>query len=134
MPIWQGDQVPCLEGESWRKCHYFGEWTWTDIWGPTRTPTYGGNEYFAVFIDDRAGELTSRELEQFLAGESVKQIMCVHETHQQIQIPEQSMRVILERVRALMHQTGLSKGLWAECARRVFWTRNRTGTRALDGK
>ncbi len=40
----------------------------------------------------------------------------------------------MERIRALLHASGLPKFLWGEAARHVIWLLNRTPTKALDGK
>jgi hypothetical protein len=38
---------------------------------------------------------------------------------------------ILERVRAMLHQSGLPKSLWAEAVQHAVWIKNRTSTKAL---
>ena len=43
-------------------------------------------------------------------------------------------RTLLERIRAFAHGSGLPKSLWGEALRHAVWLKNRTGTRALDGK
>ena len=37
----------------------------------------------------------------------------------------------MERVRAIMHQAGLPKYLWAEAIHFAVWLKNRTSTKAL---
>ena len=41
--------------------------------------------------------------------------------------------MILERVHALLHASGLPKYLWGEAARHVIWLKNRTPTKVLNG-
>jgi hypothetical protein len=42
--------------------------------------------------------------------------------------------MLLEQVRTLMHTSGLPKSLWGEALQHAAWLKNRTATRALDGK
>ena len=42
--------------------------------------------------------------------------------------------MIMERVCALLHASGLPKFLWGEAAHHVVWLMNRTSTKAVDGK
>ena len=47
---------------------------------------------------------------------------------------EQLNRTLLERIQAFVHTSGLPKMLWGEGLRHATWLKNRTATRALDGK
>jgi hypothetical protein len=58
----------------------------------------------------------------------------VHDTPQHAGIAERRNRTIAERIRALLHASGLPKFLWGEAARHVVWLLNRTPTKAVEGK
>jgi len=57
----------------------------------------------------------------------------MHDTHQEAGVAERRNRTIVERVRALLHSSGLPKYLWAEAACHVVWLLNRTTTKAMEG-
>ena len=42
--------------------------------------------------------------------------------------------MLLERIRALRHLTGLPSFLWGEALNHMTWLKNRTATRTLDNK
>src|ERR1700723_3445165 len=42
--------------------------------------------------------------------------------------------MILEKVRAMLHVSGLPQFLWGEAARHAVWLKNRTLTKTLDGR
>src|SRR5260221_3532697 len=42
--------------------------------------------------------------------------------------------MLLERICAFAHESGLPKSLWGEALRHAVWLKNRTAMRALDGK
>jgi hypothetical protein len=47
--------------------------------------------------------------------------MAVHDTQSENGVAERFNRVILERVRAMLHASGLPHFLWAEAARHAVW-------------
>jgi hypothetical protein len=57
----------------------------------------------------------------------------VHDTPQHNGIAERLNRTLLEKVRAMLHESGLPKALWGEAMRHAVWLKNRTPTKALDG-
>ena len=59
--------------------------------------------------------------------------LSVHDTHQEAGFSERRNRTIVERIRALLHASGLPKYLWGEAARHVVWLLNRTTTMAVEG-
>ena len=69
----------------------------------------------------------------YLKSRSTLQKLSVHDTHQESSVVERRNRTIVERVRALLHASGLPKNLWAEAARHVVWLLNRTTTKAVEG-
>jgi hypothetical protein len=60
--------------------------------------------------------------------------MTVHDTPQLNGVAERLNRTLLERIRAFAHGSGLPKSLWGDALRHAVWLKNRTATRALDGK
>ena len=70
----------------------------------------------------------------YLQKQGTEQKLTVHDTSSQNGVAERKNRTILERVRALLHASGLPKNLWGEAARHVVWLMNRTSTKAVDGK
>jgi hypothetical protein len=43
-------------------------------------------------------------------------------------------KVLLEKVRAILHASQLPKFLWGEAVKHAVYLKNRTSTKALDGK
>ena len=60
--------------------------------------------------------------------------LTTHDTPQLNGIAEHLNRTLLECIRAFAHESGLSQFLWGESLRHTSWLKNRTATRALDGK
>jgi hypothetical protein len=58
----------------------------------------------------------------------------MHNTPQLNGIAERLNCTLLERIWAFAHMSGLPKMLWGEGLRHATWLKNRTATRALDGK
>jgi hypothetical protein len=80
---------------------------------------------------DRSGEYTSRKFTHFLQSEGTERRLTTHDTPQHNGIAESLNRRLLEHVRAILHQSGLPKQLWAEALQFVVWLKNHTSTRAL---
>jgi hypothetical protein len=77
---------------------------------------------------DRGGEFTSNELTKYLKSEGTERRA---DTPQHNGVAEALNRQILEHVRAMLHQSGLPKNLWAEAVQHAVWIKNRTSTKAL---
>jgi hypothetical protein len=60
--------------------------------------------------------------------------LTTHDTPQLNGVAECLNRTLLKRIRAFMHMSSLPKTLWGEGLRHATWLKNRTATRALDGK
>ncbi len=86
-----------------------------------------------ILHSDRGGEYLSDAFTQHLKKRGTKQKLTVHDTPQHNGLAECRNRTILERVRAVLHASGLPRFLWAEAARHIVWLMNRTGTKALNG-
>lgn len=81
---------------------------------------------------DRGGEYMSDKFIAHLKARGTVQKLTVHDTPQHNGVAERRNRTILERVRALLHASGLPRFLWGEAARHVVWLLNRTSTKAVD--
>lgn len=86
-----------------------------------------------VLHSDRGGEYEGQEFILYLNSRGTERKRTVHDTPQHNGVAERRNRVIVERVRALLHASGLPKSLWGEAARHVVWLLNRTSTKAVDG-
>ena len=86
-----------------------------------------------VLNTDRGGEYLGGDFVAYLKSRGTLQKLSVHDTHQESGVAERRNRTIVERVRALLHASGLPKNLWAEAARHVVWLLNRTTTKAVEG-
>ena len=87
-----------------------------------------------VLHSDRGGEYMDKSFILYLKSRGTEQRLTVHDTPAQNGVAERRNRTIVERVRALLHASGLPKFLWGEAARHVVWLMNRTSTKAVDGK
>ena len=86
-----------------------------------------------VLNTDRGGEYQGEEFVNYLKSKGTHQKLNVHDTPQQAGVAERRNRTIGERIRALLHASGLPKFLWGEAARHVVWLLNRTTTKAVEG-
>ena len=86
-----------------------------------------------VLSSDRGGEYQGEEFVEYLKSKGTHQKLNIHDTHHQTGVAERRNRTIAERIRALLHASGLPKNLWGEAARHVVWLLNRTTTKAVEG-
>jgi hypothetical protein len=87
-----------------------------------------------VLRSDRGGEYLSAAFSAHLAAAGTARKLTTHDTPQLNGIAERLNRTLLERIQAFAHESGLHKLLWGEALRHASWLKNRTATRALDGK
>ena len=87
-----------------------------------------------VLRSDYGGEYLSGTFDMHLAAAGTARKLTPHDTPQLNGIAECLNCTLLERVRAFTHESGLPKTLWGEALRHAIWLKNRTATRALDGK
>ena len=87
-----------------------------------------------VLRSDRGGEYLSEAFNEHLAAAGTARRLTVHDTPQLNGIAERLNRMLLERIRALRHLTGLPDFLWGEALHHATWLKNRTATRTLDNK
>jgi Pol polyprotein, beta-barrel domain/Integrase core domain/GAG-pre-integrase domain len=92
------------------------------------------NSRIKMFYSDRGGEYLGKDFASYLKSKGTAQKLTVHDTPQQNVIAERRNRTIVERIRTLLHASGLPRFLWGEAARHVVWLMNHTLTKAVDGK
>jgi hypothetical protein len=81
---------------------------------------------------DRGGEFNSHEFDKHLARNGTARSLTTHDTPEHNGIAERLNRTLLEKVRAMLHASGLPKFLWGEAVKHAVWLKNRTTTRALQ--
>src|SRR5271168_3738376 len=86
-----------------------------------------------ILNSDRGGEYLRDEMVAHLKLKGTAQKLNVHDTPQQNRVAERRNRTIAERIRALLHASGLPKNLWAEAGRHVVWLLNRATSKAVVG-
>ena len=96
--------------------------------------TQGHCRAIKVLRSDRGGEYLSDAFNAHLAAAGTARKLTVHDTPQLNGVAERLNRTLLERIRAFAHESGLPKSLWGEALRHAVWLKNRTATRALDGR
>ena len=82
---------------------------------------------------DSGGEYQGTAFVDYLKSKGTHQKLNVHDTPQHAGVAERRNRTIAERIRALLHASGLPKNLWGEAARHAVWLLNRTTTKAVEG-
>src|SRR5277367_5895764 len=83
---------------------------------------------------DRGGEYLSKEFGDHLAQAGTIRNLTVHDTPEHNGIAERLNRTLLEKVRAMLHASQLPKFLWGEAVKHAVYLKNRTSTKAPDGK
>ena len=83
---------------------------------------------------DNGGEFTSNAFEEYLKRHGIRHEVTNPDTPEQNGKAERANLTIMDHVRAMLHQAGLSRRFWAEAARHAAWLINRTPTRALKNK
>jgi len=81
---------------------------------------------------DRGGEYLSGPFDEHLAKAGTLRNLTVHDTPEHNGVSERLNRTLLEKVRAMLHSSGLPKFLWGEAVKHAVYLKNRTPTVALD--
>lgn len=81
---------------------------------------------------DRGGEYLSHKFRKHLLSKGIKRRLTTHDTPEHNGVVELLNRHLMERVRAILHQSGLLKFLWGEALMHAVLLKNRTLTRVLD--
>ena len=87
-----------------------------------------------VLRTDRGGEYLSNEFAAHLEAQGTERVLTIHDTPQQNGVAECLNGILAEKVRALLYDSGLPGFLWEEAVNHATWLKNRTSTKALDGK
>ena len=82
---------------------------------------------------DRGGEYLSADFTKFLELEGTTRRLTVHDTPSQNGIAERLNRTLIERVRAILNDSGLPHFLWGVALSHINWLKRRTLTRVRDG-
>ena len=80
---------------------------------------------------DRGGEYLSTEFSDHLKKAGTVRRLTVHDTPEHNGVAEHLNRTILEKVRAMLHESGLPKFLWAEATAHAVYLKNCTWTHTL---
>ena len=82
---------------------------------------------------DRGGEYLSADFTKFLELEGTTRRLTVHDTPSQNGIAERLNRTLIERVRAILNDSGLPHFLWGVALSHINWLKCQTLTRVRDG-
>ena len=77
---------------------------------------------------DREGEYRSDEFDAHLKKAGMIRKLVVHDTPEHNGVAERLNRTLLEKVRAMLHESDLPKFLWAEATAHAVYLKNRTWT------
>jgi hypothetical protein len=80
---------------------------------------------------DRGSEYTGDEFSKYLKEQGTERRLTTHDTPQHNGVAESLNRWLAERVRAILHHSGLPKHLWGEAISHITWLKNCTSTWAL---
>ena len=83
---------------------------------------------------DNGGEYTSNEFQAYSKEHGIKHELTVPDNPEQNGRAERPNRSIVEKVRCLLMDSGLSKGFWAEAAATSVYLLNRHPRKVLSGK
>lgn len=84
-----------------------------------------------VLHSDRGGEYLGKEFALHLKNAGTAQKLTVHDTLQHNGVAERLNRTLVEKVRAMLHDSGLPRFLWGEAISHAVYLKNRTPTKAL---
>ena len=85
-----------------------------------------------ILHSDHGSEYQGREFTLHLKSNGTREKLTVHDMPAHNRVAEHRNRTIVERIRALLHASGLPKSLWGEAACHVVWLMNRTTTKAVS--
>lgn len=83
---------------------------------------------------DRGGEYTSLRTKKYLRSKGITQRLTVHDTPEQNGVAERLNRTLVEHARAMLVESTLPRNLWTYAVLHATYLKNRSSTRALDGK
>ena len=83
------------------------------------------------FHSDRGGEYMGDDFTKYLNQQGTERRATTHDTPQHNGVAESLNRRLTERIRAVLHHSGLPKSLWGEAVYHATWLKNHTSTRAI---
>ena len=83
---------------------------------------------------DNGGEFTSAEFEEYLRKEGIKHELTIPYCPEQNGVAERLNRTLVEMVRSMLADSELPKSFWAEALATATYLRNRSPTKAVEGK
>ena len=86
------------------------------------------------FRTDGGGEYTSKKFAEYLKSEGILKGTTTPYTPQSNGVVERANRTIMERVRCMLDDAGLSKKYWAFAVSVAVYPKNRTLTRLVVGR
>ncbi|GBE84202.1 hypothetical protein SCP_0601800 [Sparassis crispa] len=87
-----------------------------------------------VLNTDRGGEYLSDAFVRHLEEQGTEQKLSVHDTHGESGISEHLNRTVAEKGHAMLIAAGLPRFLWGEAVLHAIYLKNRTSTKALNGR
>ena len=87
-----------------------------------------------TICSDRGGEYISREFEEYCKNEGIQKQLTSGYTPQQNGVSERRNRTIVEMVRTMINEKGLTKYFWAEAVHTGVYILNRCPSKALKDK
>ena len=83
---------------------------------------------------DNGGEFTSAEFEEYLRKERIKHELTISICPEQNGVAERLNRTLVEMVHSMLADSELPKSFWAEAFATATYLRNRSPTKAVEGK
>lgn len=83
---------------------------------------------------DQGGKFLSVDFSKLLDEDGMVRKLTVHDTPEYNGVAEQGNCIVMEKVRAMLHNATLPKALWGEAALHAVYLKNQMPTRVLDGK
>ena len=87
-----------------------------------------------TFRTDNGGEFTSNEFEDYLRHEGIKHEFTIPKCPEQNGVAERLNRTLVEMIRSMLADCQLPKSFWAEALVTATYIRNRSPTKAVEGK
>ena len=87
-----------------------------------------------MFRTDNGGKFTSTEFEEYLKKEGIKHELTIPKCPEQNGVAERMNRTLVEMVRSMLADSQLPKLFWAEALATATYLRNRSPTKAVEGK
>lgn len=92
------------------------------------------NKAVKCLHSDPGGGYLSDAFKSHLADNGMEHKLTVHNTPEENGVAERLNGILLEKVRAMLHDSGLPRFLWGEAISHAVWLKNQTWTKALVGK